>query len=386
MKKTGLLMLGLASAVTVSCGGPQDPNPTINYEQMGPNLKGPRQGVFLRASFDDDPSHFIGRFLSNELKGDEIDENRGIQTQCSNFVTYKEVRAAGNFDEYYNSSTEVTANLGITPNVAEAMGSGDGKFGHESGTSIRVQYNIKKKLVAHVEDPAGFEACCNAAPGNCTDRFIGEFWLGDGSIYEKAGRATGGEANATLPQGQGGIEVADGWAWRRGTTFEDIYFAFRVMDRKEKDDCGWVDQLPKSDSGQFFVGISPPSPTEDIARTMAMRHARTQVVQYLGETIISATTSTSGVVGGYANNQNVVNTVAEGIASFVKDDRYCKAEQQETPEGTKYVTRVLAFFPQEKVKEATTATVDAMEKQIEADGKLTEPVKKELDALRRGIQ
>jgi hypothetical protein len=115
---------------------------------------------------------------------------------------------------------------------------------------------------------------------------------------------------------------------------------------------------------------------------MSMRHARTQVVQYLGEFIQSATTSTSGVVAGYVENDNVVNTVAQGLASFVKDDRYCKAEQQETPEGVKYVVRVLAYFPEEKKAEATIQAVDTVEKQMEADGKLTPELKKELANIR----
>jgi len=383
MKKTGLMMGALAASTLLACGGPQDPQMQM-AEQMGPNLKGPRQGVYLRASIDDDPSHFIGRFVSNELADTDIDENRGVQTQCSSFVTYKEVRSTGNFDEYYHSSTSVNANLGIQPQTLVDGGpSGSGNFGHESGTSIRVKYQLKKKLVAHVEDPVGFQTCCDSAPGNCTNRFVGEFWFGDGEIYEKAGRSTGGDAAANLPKGSGGLEVADGWAWRRGTDFQDMYFAFRVMDRVSMDDCGWVNQLPKSDSGQFFVGVSPPSPTEDIARTAAMRHARTQVVQFMGETIVSSTTNTSSVIEGYVNSANVVNTVAEGIASFVKDDRYCAAETQESPKGVLYVSRVLAFFPQEKVQEAQVATVDAVEKEIEADGKMTPDVKKELDKLRR---
>lgn len=384
--KLQIVSAAVAALVGMSaCSGPQDPKMEMTGQELGPNLKGPRKGVFLRASFDDDPTHFIGRFLANDLAEEAIDENRGIQTECSKFVTYKDVKAAGNFDEYYNSSTEVSANLGIETEAAklvEGAGEGSGNFGTQSGTSIRVQYDLTRKLVAHVENPAGFEACCNSGPGNCTDRYIGEFWYGKGSIFEKSGAATNADAQASVAQGSGGFEVADGWVWRRGTKFDEVFFAFRVTDRKITDDCAWVNELPKSNDGQFFVGVSPPSPTEDIARTMSMRHARTQAVQYLGETISSQTTSTSGVVAGYVANDNVVNTVAEGLASFVKDDRYCAAEVQETPEGPKYVARVLAFFPNDKKAEATVATIDQVEKQMEADGKLTPAVKKDLAKLR----
>ncbi len=384
--KLRIVSAAVAALVGMSaCSGPQDPKMEMTGQELGPNLKGPRKGVFLRASFDDDPTHFIGRFLANDLAEEAIDENRGIQTECSKFVTYKDVKAAGNFDEYYNSSTEVSANLGIETEAAklvEGAGEGAGNFGRQSGTSIRVQYDLTRKLVAHVEDPSGFEACCNSGPGNCTDRYIGEFWYGKGSIFEKSGAATNADAQASVAQGSGGFEVADGWVWRRGTKFDEVFFAFRVTDRKITDDCAWVNELPKSNDGQFFVGVSPPSATEDIARSMSMRHARTQAVQYLGETISSQTFSSSNVVAGYVANDNVVMTAAEGLASFVKDDRYCAVEVQDHPEGLKYVTRVLAFFPNEKKAEATVATIDTVEKQMEADGKLTPEVKKDLAKLR----
>ena len=385
MKLQMMSVLVAALVGGTACSGPQDPKFEMQGQELGPNLKGPRKGVYLRASFDDDPTHFIGRFLAKDLPDEEVDENRGIQTECSKFVTYKDVKSAGNFDEYYNSSTEVSANLGIQSEAAKVVpgaGEGAGKFGSESGTSIRVQYDLTRKLVAHVEDPAGFEACCNAAPGNCTNRYIGEFWYGTGSIYEKSGKASSADAQATLANGSGGFEVADGWVWRRGTSFDEVFFAFRVTDRTVADTCDWADQLPVSADGQYFVGLSPPSPSEDIARTMAMRNARTQVVQYLGENIVSMTSSTSGVVAGYVQNDNIVATVAEGLASFVKDDRYCAAEMVDTPDGPKYIARVLAFFPNEKKAEATNQAVDAVEKQMEADGKLTPEAKKDLSKVR----
>ncbi len=380
------LSLITATALATACSGKADkPDKKMAPDQMGPNLSGPRKGVYLRASFDDDPSHFIGRFIGNEIAADDVDENRGLQTECTKFVTYKEVNSSGTFDEYYNSSTSVRGDLGIK-NPAPTGPSGSGSFGHESGTSIRVQYDLEKKLVANVTDPAAFKSCCEASPDNCSDQFIGEFWYGKGTLFENTGQQTGGSATVTAPQGQGGLDVADGWAWRRSTEFQDVYFAFRVMDRVGADDCGWADKLPKSDEGQYFVGVSPPAPTEDIARTAAMRHARTQAVQYLGEFINSSTMNNSSVIQGYVESENVVTTAAEGMANFVKDDRYCAAEEQATPEGTKYVVKVLAFFPNEKKAAAGTATVDAIETQAKTDGKLTPDLKKQLDGIRKNFK
>ena len=383
MSKFRRICVSAIAVATAACsGGPEKPDKTMNPDQMGPNLAGPRQGVFLRASFDDDPSHFIGRFLGSNVGEDDIDENRAVKTECSQFVTYKEVNAAGAYDEYYNSSTTARGNLGVNQAVQATGMTGSGGFNHESGTSIRVKYDITKKLVADVQDPAGFNKCCDASPDNCTGKYIGEFWYGAGTIYENTGQQTGAQAEVAAPQGQGGFEVADGWAWKRSLDFSDVYFAFRVMDRLATDDCSWAQKPPKSDSGQYFVGVSPPSPTEDIARTAAMRHARTQAVQYLGEFISSETMNNSSVIDGYVESENVVTTAAEGIANFVKDDRYCGAEQQETPEGIKYVVRVLAFFPEEKKAEATAATADAIESEAKKDGKLTPELKADLDKLR----
>lgn len=378
------IALGALTVAVAACGGPQDPNMEMTGEQLGPNLKGPRDGVYLRASFDDDPSHFMGRFISNDVGVSDVDENRGIQTECTEFVTYKEVRASGNFDEYYNSSTEVSANLGIqtaAQDVVDAAPGGDGKFGHSAGTEIRVKYDLNKKLVANIEDPAGFSACCAEAPGRCTDRYIGEFWYGTGTVFEKSGRATDADVSVAANQGEGGLQVADGWVWRRGTTFDDVYFAFRVMDRVATDDCAWADQLPKSADGQYFVGVSAPAPTEDLARSNAMKNARTQAVRYLGESIVAKSTTTAGVVEGYVNDENVVTTVAEGIASFVKDDRYCAADTMETPEGVKYQVKVLAFFPNEGIQQAEVAAAEAVEAKMEADGALTPEARKELKAI-----
>lgn len=389
------LIAGLALA---ACGGKEtrkDAPKTVNEMsegQMGPNLAGPRQGVYLRASFDDDPSHFIGRFLASNVAADEIDENRGVLTECSQFVTYKEVNASGSFDEYYNSSTAVRGGLGIQnpTNLVVPAGvdapEGHAGIDHGSGTSVRVKYDLQKKLVANVQDPAGFAECCERSPDNCTGTYIGEFWYGTGTLFENTGASTSAEAGVKVPQGQGNIEYADGWAWRKATEFSDVYFAFRVMDRIAQDDCSWAQRPPKSDQGQYFVGVSPPSPTEDIARTAAMRHARTQAVQFLGEFINSTTTNTSSVVDGYVQSENVVSTAAEGMANFVKDDRYCAPEQIETPEGVKYKVTVLAFFPNEKKAEAAATTIDTIEKQAEADGKLTPDLKKSLDGIRTKIQ
>ena len=60
---TSCIAIGLitVTAAALGCSGQADKPDKQMQEQMQPTLAGPRQGVYLRASFDDDPSHFIGR-------------------------------------------------------------------------------------------------------------------------------------------------------------------------------------------------------------------------------------------------------------------------------------------------------------------------------------
>lgn len=359
--KGGLILalgVGLVAPVfATGCSGGNIDRPDQAQFQQGPNLAGPRDGVYLRAAFDDDPSMFIGRFIADGVEGDQIDENRAVQTQCSSFIKYREVRAAGTFDEYYNSSSSVDASLGMSTAVPTAPG-GDASVSNQRGTTFRVQYELNRRLVAYIDDHEGFTQCCETAIGGCSGYYIGEFWAGTGTLYQNTGRSTdvgvqgsgGPEIAGVGYQADGNLEVADGWVWRRGMTFDDLYFAFRVMD-VEVGGCAWIDRPPRSDDGHFFVGISPPAATQDMARTYAMRNARTQVVQYLGEAIATQSASRASLEG-YLDDEVLVATAAEGIAARVKDDRYCPAETLETPTGVKYISRVLAFIPNEELDDA----------------------------------
>lgn len=370
-----LMVLGLslaAPALFTGCGDRNIKDVGAETVLTGPTVAGPRDGVYLRASFDDDPSMFIGRFITDGVTGDEIDENRAVQTQCSQFIKYREVRAAGSFDEYYESSSSVKASLGVDTAMQTGPG-GKANVGNQRGTEVRVNYNLNRKLVAYIDDHQGFTECCESAVGACSGSYIGEFWAGTGTLYQNTGRSTDVSADgrgapevagAALQVG-GDVEVADGWFWRRAMSFDDIYFAFRVMD-VEVGGCGWVDRPPRSDEGLYFVGISPPAATQDLARTFAMRNARTQVIQYLGEAIATESISRANLQG-YLDNEILVATAAEGIAARVKDDRYCPAEAIDGPDGPEYIAKVLAFFPYSEREAATEEMVDAIAEQTGDD-------------------
>lgn len=377
-KAAAFLLVATTLTGLVGCSSSDEiKRPDPNSIASGPTVSGPREGVYLRASFDDDPSMLIGRFVSDGVATNDIDENRAVQTQCSQFIKYKEVRAAGEFNEYYQSSKSAKASLGIESTMTGTPNAKAG-FGNEQGTEVRVQYKLTKKIVAHIEDHAGFTQCCEAAAGACSGKYIGEFWQGTGTLYQQTGRATGFDAAATTGDvvtiagnhGNADVQIADGWAWKRAMSFDDMYFAFRVMDA-EITGCAWADRPPRSELGQYFVGISPPAATEDIARNYAMRNARTQVVNYLGEYISTQSVSKSSLQG-YLENEDIVSAAAEGIAARVKDERYCPAERLETPDGNHFIVKVLAFFPDAEARVAAKEVVKAVTDKAEPTPELKE--------------
>lgn len=362
--------------LSTACSDRNIERPEADSIHTGPTVAAPREGVYLRASFDDDPSMYIGRFIADGVEGDDIDENRSVRTSCTDHITYREVRAAGQYDEYYKSSTNVQASLGVDAAVTAAP-SGEASVGHQRGTEVRVSYELNRRIIADIEDYDAFTECCETSINGCSGVYIGEFWAGTGTVFQNTGQSTdvnasgsGGPEIADVAYQAGGeFEVADGWVWRRGMTFDDVYFAFRVFDT-EIGGCGWVDRPPRSDEGHYFVGISPPAATQDVARTHAMRNARTQVVQYLGEAIAAESVSASSL-DGYLGDETVVATAAEGIASRVRDDRYCPPEVIETPEGPRYISRVLAFIPNEQIEGASREIVKSVADQT-GDESLTE--------------
>jgi hypothetical protein len=327
------------------------------------------QSVFLRASFDDDPSDFLGRFVPDGAAPADIDENRAAETRCSKYITFKEVRAAGHFDEVYNASTQAQASLGVTP-FAAASGS------HKAGSAVRVTYDLSKKLRAVKTDADAYDRCCRAAPDQCAGRFIGEFFMGSGSVFQAMGAADEAQAGGRYKLASADVEVKDQMAWRRVMSFEDVYFAFRVQAGEiegkgggECDPgCAWMNAVPSSLDGTYFVGLSAPAANRTGARDHAMRDARAQVVKYLGEYVASATQTHSSLLEGVLEDASIVNSVSAGLASRVKDRCWCAPEQQATPKGIRYVQAVLAFFPKEYEAQAAKEVLRAISEALRARG------------------
>lgn len=344
-----LLLLGTA------CDDGPPPMPDI------PQALPTKPNFYMRVSFDQDPSVFMGRFVPPEATAADIDESAAMQTPCSKFITIRKVAAGGvEFDEYFTAGASAAASVGIPPVALEASAS--------RSKVVRIKYVATEKWIAHIEDMEGFQRCCDKAPGQCTNRYIGEFLGGTGEIY------AGYSQDTDLGGSHGGItaEIKDGVAWRKAVTFKNpVFFAFKTTENRigqsgpSDGSCAhnFRNSVPKSPHGIYFVGVSDLMPSERTAREQAMLDARQQVIRYLGEQIVQGGQSveiTKGDVEALQvkmKDERFLQRASGGVARFVKDECWDN-ERVTVPGSTKYQARVLAFFPNEEIEAAVKAIIE----------------------------
>jgi hypothetical protein len=350
-------VFGLAVTVSIaSCGTPPLAPPAV------PNstIVQPTRAIHLRAAFDDDPTAYVGRFVPGTLAGAELDETAAAQTRCSEHFIHKVVSSNQELDEIAYTSTKVAGSLGAKP-FAALSGS------TERAATLRVKYTLKKRMQVLVKDPAALARCCASAPDQCSNTVIGEFLMGSGEVYQMAGSQAELAASGMAKSVTGDLSFKDGVGWKRVNTFKDMYFAFlttaaQIPPSAAPDDgsCGFCDNIPTSLDGTYFCGVSPPAPSEAMARDLAMRNAREQVVKFVGELLSTQASSEASLVKGYLEDKQVTTAAASGLAANVKDTRWCKAAPTSTPEGVKYTSKVLAFLAHADKKQAAQLVVDAM--------------------------
>ena len=247
----------------------------------GPSLS-PTHNIHLRTSFDTDPSDYLGRFLPDDLT--ELDESSGMTLACSEHVSWRFVDGGGvQTTEVLHTSFSTRARLGA-PFVAEATA------GSEHARAVRVSYTLTGKMVSVIEDPAAFAACCKAQPDQCSNRMVGEFIQGTGSVdIEVArGRAAQAEGLALGSGPSGGVSVSQGVAWRRAVDFpQPVYFAFKATptpyDQGAVRTCSdWTDPLPASADGLYLRATSGPAWTEQGARQRARAALSEQALAVAG--------------------------------------------------------------------------------------------------------
>ena len=314
---------------------PPNPTPTSNF--------------YIRTAFDKDPSVFLGRFVAEDAE--VIDESAARKTECSQYITYT-IIDAGNveYDEVMNASTNVAAGLKIPgSNVAATLGAG-------GGIGVRANYTMTNKMVADISDPVAFDACCRKSEGNCTSRFVGEFIEGSGKLWTAHSQFAGMKKLGKLQQANPfELEASGEYNWAKSRSFNTpVYFAFKITDVPKTDCKAMVDNPPESEDGLYFGGVSRMRPDEVSAKSHALINAQQQIVRYIATSVVDESeikTKYSGGAQALIDDEEFVRTQAEGVASLVKADMYCPIEETVTSEGPQYVSRVLAFIPNEALEQ-----------------------------------
>lgn len=284
-----LLFLGSA-ALSPAFAGKRDSEP------LPPTLvdMAERGNLFLRGSFDVDPTPFLGRFVPDDDAAP--DEARAMTTRCSPFITYdpEPVGAGGGqVDQYLVAGEGAAGRLGL-PWL--------GAKGIESAFTVAlVRYTETRKWRARVTDPAGLDDCCKRYPDQCTRRYIGEMVEGEaGEVFSAHGRARRGAART----GAAAARVKDGWSWMSSRTFpQPVYFAFRLTERAGgevthecRDKPWWNGMTPdgSAEGRHYFVGRSAAAQeTLELAMEAARESALKQATQRLGGVVVTWTRDTA---------------------------------------------------------------------------------------------
>lgn len=370
-----LLITSLACLFVLSC-----PAKNVGTGNLGGTMVLPmKASVFVRAAFDSDGSNLIGQFIADSVGDDQIDETQGARTRCSDFIKAKKVAASGEVEDVFAASAGVGGKIGVK-GVAQIQGE------RKSTNAVRIKYVASEKYIADV-DTKGLAECCSIAPDQCAGRYISQTIAGDGRIFvaTETANSVGVEAEGTFKSIpiSGDAFYKDGVKWERTTEFKGQHFAFSLSRARldapvaAADACGWVNTVPKSLDGQYFVGVSEPLPSERVARDMAMREARAQVVKYIGEYLEQSTSSSTnlkgalGAVGGELEQNSTVDAIANGVAKLVKDEKWCGPEKSETPKGTLQTMKVLAFFPNSERAAAARIQLQTLMDVLKQKGKLT---------------
>lgn len=313
-----------------------------NIADQGASLVSSKS-VYLRNTFDTDPSTYIGRFVPAGVT--DLDESNTLILACSKHIKPRFIDGGGvAFAETVSVSTQVAARIGI-PVIADASAS------HDAGRTARAEYVLTGKLVAEIPDPEAFAACCKAQPDQCTDRYIGEFVQGTGSLLHQAANSTKIEASGTNPQtgvsGGGGLDRSA--EWQRVAEFTNpVYFAFKVSPtaytQGAVDTCPeWTKQVPQAEGGVYFVGRTDNARSEQSARNWALADANNQAM----------------LAAGLAYDS------LNGAPMPIRAEQWCITPTK-VRRSTRYSARVLAFLANDsiaQVKQTAEANLAARREQ-----------------------
>ena len=316
-----------------------------------------KKGFYIRASFDTDPSSYVGRFIKDGEA--DISESSAMELTCSQHITHKVVDAGGTSrDEYFAASTSAAGNLGTPPVFQMSAGA-------ESVTLVRVQYTEVEKMQYEIADAAGYEACCLQAPDQCTGQFVGEFLSGTGRIFYSVGTGAELQAQGVGTEFLADLDIKDGRYWKSSIEFSNpVYFAFQVADNQggpgttglASGHCAdaavtWDDVPPRSSQGQYFVGVSKVLDNEASARDDALTNAKQQAMRWFEESVATNTTSSTtaqgsgGQLGTEVDQTSTIKASADGVVRQLQAQAYCDSNVQLPTGGYDYVYKVVTFLP-----------------------------------------
>lgn len=279
---------GLAAVVGLAgCPKVPPPSPLLSVS--------PPENVFLRSSFDTDPSAYLGRFLPEDDL--DLDESRGMALACSSLVSWEFIDGGGvQTREVFAASSGVAARLGLPP-LGEVSG------GRHQRRVAWVEYTLTGKMVSRVEDPAALAACCKDQPDQCTDRMVGEFLQGTGAVFFETAehRGLGARAEAPGVDREASLMREQGVHAQRMLVFpQPVYFAFKATPTPYRHHavrtCRVAAPADQKTPGALVLSSSSgPSPTEQAARRRARAGLLAQVEQATG---LAAEAKTKGTVLG----------------------------------------------------------------------------------------
>jgi hypothetical protein len=311
--------------------------------------------LWLRNTYDTDPSVYVGRFIPAGVT--DLDESNTMVLACSKYITSRFIDGGGvEYSEQMQVSTDVALKIGL-PVVAS------GSAGYESSRTARAQYKMTGKLVAEITDPEGFAACCKAQPDQCTDRFIGEFIQGTGSLHHDASRSIELEGKGTNPtnglSGEGGVSRTA--EWERAADFPSpVYFAFKVNPTPYTqglvDTCpSWVNEPPTAEGGVYVVGSAEQVKSETNARSAALNNAGSMAARAVGVGVAVrpeswCVTASKNKRGKARYNARVLGFVSDADIAAAREQARLAAEQRQAQQAAAMEqARILAEQQQARI-------------------------------------
>lgn len=334
--------------------------------------------LWLRNTYDTDPSVYVGRFVPAGVT--DLDESNTMVLACSKYITSRFIDGGGvEYSEDMKVTTDVALRIGL-PVVAS------GAAGYESSRTARAQYKLTGKLVAEITDPEGFAACCKAQPDQCTDRFIGEFIQGTGSLHHDAERSVELEGKGTNPtnglSGEGGVSRSA--EWQRAADFPNpVYFAFKVNPTPYTqglvNTCpSWVDQPPAAEGGVYVVGSADEARNETNARSSALNNAGGMAARAVGVNVAVrpqewCVTATKNKRGRARYNARVLGFVSDADIATAREQARLAAEQAQAQLAAAQEQARLAAEREQARLDAEAAARPTTEQPTETTDPTTDP-------------